>query len=276
MPSRPFISFGPLAVPVSGFEWAGAGDVYTRRHVPDAPRPDDPAVPMLVPKGWQSQPMFGPPRLPVVHKAVPPTLFLEAAETEPTLDGILQFANRYGLLGRPELGVMDEAELFGTWRTFLTDLKSTVELQVEIQKAKAGIADITRRMFRKPLTLAEAEDYFRATVSGHLYRTITARLVLTAGAKPMNQLVMHASGLSAIAWLQLGDVADEAQHGGKRLRRCIVCEKKWLPLQARESMYRDRTTCSNACRQQLYLRRRAEKEAKKQAARTKKRDGRGR
>lgn len=171
-------------------------------------------------------------------------LFREFAAVEPTPEGIVTFANRYG-----ELGV---------WRAKVRDFAGA---KYAADEAGGDSLDHWRREIeavRTALTNWDAKQAWEpieAAVNAAFTRYVAPRLVQGADGVPAVRLVPKC--LAGAIWVQVA----EAVTGTKKTQRCVTCGR-WFVLSPGEARA-DSRYCREACRSRAY---RARKERAAQLA----------
>jgi hypothetical protein len=212
-----------------------------------------------------------------------PGLFLHFADTEATPEGILQFANRYGLLGvgpRPR-GLFLTPEPLKFWVEQIQEMRRAVELYNALRGGK-GLDRLIRWESDdergevsvyytgkpdRPELIASSRmvvDVFESFPHGDKIRPArcflqsVVRKNMAAPVGLVELRLLHdrdwhpaligvPRNLLGALWLQFSEV-----YAGKELRRCLEC-KEWFAVRGRGPRTRsDVQFCSVACRNRAY------------------------
>jgi hypothetical protein len=166
--------------------------------------------------------------------------FLEFAQTPDTLDGIKDFADRYGPLF-PDVGT--ELKQYGrnifTWSRYIDELRRTIELW----KKSTVTGDFTKviRTVQKQKIYVPPGDF----LSGVPVELLLKDDPLSTSAR----LCIRPRSLIHALWAQLLLAID----GNVNLGACVQC-RKWFTLEAGRGRS-DKEYCSNACRMRAYRKR---------------------
>jgi hypothetical protein len=173
-----------------------------------------------------------------------PALFREFAGTDPTPEGALLFANRYGLLLDPERSAPDGGGPHPEPGVYAVHFDNGDEHFVEHYESfdlwREQI-DLLHQAVRIRDT-GEGADQLVALVSDGLAGRVTPRFVQDPRTGRLELQVVPDNLLGAL-WLQLA----EAIGGGKQFRQCAICGG-WFEVSGRS----DQRVCTQACRSKAY------------------------
>jgi hypothetical protein len=180
-------------------------------------------------------------------------LFWTFAKVEPTKEGVLAFANQFGVLGAgPFVGM---AKNIG-WieRGESDDVLEDWEKEIPLMRKAIALWERTQR---GEVTDQEVQG-LQHTINQELLNTVSVRLVPDVRHGGLT-LRMRPFTLLGALWLQLA----EAVSGNKEFRSCPTCGK-WFELNP-DIARTNRQFCSDACRTRAYRGRKeqAQKLAKK-------------
>lgn len=206
-----------------------------------------------------------------------PALYREFAETDPTPEGILRFANQWGGLEKygvdfrpkdevkfPPRGPSEDpyfmcyhGETFETWEDSISMLRSSIQLWDMIQAG--DIKGIQEQEFFKDFlsserpTIEEIRDaglrWIQIWVNANLGRLAQPKLFFNEN-KSRLTIYVAPHNLRGAFWLQFA----RAIEGDFHYSRCVECSG-WMEI-AVGSGRPDKKYCSNACRMRSYRKRR--------------------
>jgi hypothetical protein len=219
-----------------------------------------------------------------------PALFRTFAATPTTQEGVLSFANRYGMLGIPRIlagpaGLMSLGSNFESlrdWVKHIQEIKQAVnvwdmvsiadikKLQTHVQWSEDNLVffvdDQTRVLIASPRFHPELLEripkgnvflpsvvFLNRFVNERLREKVDPRLLLDVTNDNSRTLRFVPATLLSSLWLQLA----EAISAKKKHRQCAFCQQ-WFEVEAR-GVRSDKQFCSGACRTRAY-RARNEKE----------------
>lgn len=190
------------------------------------------------------------------------SLFMEFADLSQEPNDILEFANRYGLLGGPcrqrinIAGGSDKGQIVEgvgepveSWRGEIVALRQAIDLwkMVSPIRQDAGRALKRETSDNSPSTKAivELQAAIRKRTSGYIF------VEVAEDAEKPCRLELRPRSLLAGLWMQLAVAVDD----NLEFKRCIECGKSYnaTPGAARKT----KSYCSDACRAHAYRRRKA-------------------
>jgi hypothetical protein len=161
-----------------------------------------------------------------------PTVFLDFANTTPTLEGAKALADRFGPLEGPR-----HPEFVDNWYRAIREMRQGVRAW-EKAKSTGNFSRIIE------LIAIQNRHFLRVDYRGGINACIQLRKD-----RGQTRLCICPGTLSAALWAQLALAID----GNQNVRTCAECSN-WFPLEAGTGRS-DKVYCSNACRMRAYRKR---------------------